>query len=71
MEKLVSEILKQFFVEIQIKEIKPLSGGLINETLLVKTDKGEFVLQKINQKIFHNIHALLENKKKVDRKSVV
>lgn len=67
MEKLVSEILKQFFVEIQIKEIKPLSGGLINETLLVKTDKGEFVLQKINQKIFHNMHALLENKKKVVR----
>lgn len=65
MEKVIFLVLKKFFVEINIYVISPLSGGLINDSFLVKTDKGRFVLQKINQNVFKNITALVENKSKV------
>lgn len=65
MVKIVDKVLKNYFSSIQIHDVSELPGGLIHKTLLVKTDKGNFVLQKINQNVFRNTKALIENKSKV------
>jgi N-acetylhexosamine 1-kinase len=65
METFVNTVLAKFFPSIQVKEASALSGGLIHQTLLIKTNQGDFVLQKINQHVFKNIKALLKNKQNV------
>jgi N-acetylhexosamine 1-kinase len=65
MVKIVGTVLQHYFTSIRIHDVSVLPGGLIHQTLLVKTDKGDFVLQKINQNVFKNAKALIENKSKV------
>ena len=56
------EIVKLFAIKGNVKEIKPLGNGLINDTLLVKTDgPDDYVLQKINNAIFQDVELLQHN----------
>ena len=56
------EIVKLFDIKGSVKEIKPLGNGLINDTLLVKTDgPDDYVLQKINNAIFQDVELLQHN----------
>lgn len=58
----IHNIASNFTIEGKIDEIKPLSGGLINASYLVTTDKGaRYVLQKKNGNIFKNVPAMMEN----------
>ena len=56
------EIVKLFAIQGNVKEIKPLGNGLINDTLLVKTDgPDDYVLQRINNAIFQDVELLQHN----------
>ena len=56
------DILRHFTLPGKVTEIKPLGNGLINDTLLVKTDSAQdFVLQRINNAIFTDVDLLQHN----------
>ena len=58
----MKEIAERFAIEGNILEIKPLGNGLINDTLLVKTDgPDDYVLQRINNSIFKDVDLLQHN----------
>ena len=55
-------IVGRFAVQGRILEIKPLGNGLINDTLLVKTDgPDDYVLQRVNHAIFQDVDLLQHN----------
>ena len=55
-------IVARFDVKGGIQEIKPLGNGLINDTLLVKTDGPDnYVLQRVNNAIFKDVDLLQHN----------
>ena len=55
-------IIANFAIKGNVTEIKPLGNGLINDTLLVKTDgKDNYVLQRINNAIFKDVELLQHN----------
>ena len=55
-------IVGRFDVKGGIQEIKPLGNGLINDTLLVKTDGPDnYVLQRVNNAIFKDVDLLQHN----------
>jgi len=55
-------IIASFAIEGNVTEIKPLGNGLINDTLLVKTDGADdYVLQRINNAIFKDVELLQHN----------
>lgn len=60
-----TKIVKAFFESIEIKEITTIQSGLINNTYRITTEQGDFILQKMNQNVFQNIYALLNNKIKI------
>ncbi|MDE5678749.1 MAG: phosphotransferase [Phocaeicola sp.] len=63
MENLI-QIIKQFPEVGEIKEIKALTSGLINQTYLVKSaqpEEPDYVLQRINHLIFTDIEMLQHN----------
>ena len=56
------DILRHFVLEGEVTEIKPLGNGLINDTLLVRTDgANDYVLQRINNAIFQDVDLLQHN----------
>ena len=58
----MKEIAEKFAIKGNILEIKPLGNGLINDTLLVKTDgPDDYVLQRINNSIFKDVELLQHN----------
>ncbi len=58
----MESIVKHFDIQGNVLEIKPLGNGLINDTLLVKTDGPDhYVLQKINNAIFQDVELLQHN----------
>jgi Ser/Thr protein kinase RdoA (MazF antagonist) len=58
----LKQIALQFDIPGNILEIKPLGNGLINDTLLVKTDGvDDYVLQRINHAIFQDVELLQHN----------
>ena len=58
----LKSITAQFDVRGHVLEIKPLGNGLINDTLLVKTDgPDDYVLQRINNAIFQDVELLQHN----------
>lgn len=61
-EKLIN-LAKKFDIPEEIVEIKPIDGGLINSTYLVKTKDGarSYVMQKKNANIFKNIPEMMRN----------
>ena len=57
----LKKIIKQFPKVGEVKEIKALTSGLINQTYLVKSvspEEPDYVLQRINHLIFTNIEML-------------
>ena len=62
MESVLRQIAGHFAIAGNILEIKPLGNGLINDTLLVRTDgKDDYVLQRINNAIFTDVEQLQHN----------
>ena len=58
----MNDIVKHFAIKGNVLEIKPLGNGLINDTLLVRTDGPDnYVLQKINNAIFRDVELLQHN----------
>ena len=63
------DIVKQFKVK-DIAKVKPLRGGLINNTYLVcvnKLDTPQYILQRINNYVFKDVQRLQNNISKVTR----
>ena len=61
-ESALRQIAAHFSIEGNILEIHPLGNGLINDTLLVRTDgKEDYVLQRINHAIFTDVELLQHN----------
>jgi len=63
--EIITKIVTSFIDPITIMEVEVLQSGLINQTYKLTTDQGDFILQKMNQKVFPNIHSLLNNKIKI------
>ncbi len=57
----MEEVIKHFSIDGNIIDIIPLSQGLINRSYHIVSDKGEYLLQKINTKIFHDIDGMMGN----------
>ncbi|MBR6055428.1 MAG: aminoglycoside phosphotransferase family protein [Bacteroidales bacterium] len=56
------DILKHFTLEGGVVAVEPLGNGLINDTLLVRTDGlSDYVLQRINNAIFKDVDLLQRN----------
>ena len=67
MENQLKQIAKTFMFEGTIKEIRPVKGGLINDTFFVETegDQPNYILQRKNKNIFKNVPAMMDNIYKV------
>ena len=63
--EIITKIVASFLDPITIMDVEILQSGLINQTFKLTTDQGNFILQKMNQKVFPNIHSLLNNKIKI------
>ena len=62
------EIAARFAVNGQVASCERYGSGHINETYLVETDGGaRYILQKINDTVFRNVPALMENVSAVTR----
>lgn len=59
----IYQIAAQFDIEGEIREVKPLGNGLINDTFKVTTGEGtpDYVLQRINNAIFQDVVLLQHN----------
>ena len=58
----LAAIAGKFAIKGNIKEVKPLGNGLINDTYKVETDGTEaYVLQRINNAIFQDVELLQHN----------
>lgn len=58
----MKEIVQDFQVKGQAKEIQPFGSGHINDTYLVTMEDGtHYILQKMNTEIFKNPDELMEN----------
>ena len=65
MKEQLIKIMEAFFDAIDIQEITTIQSGLINNTYKITTNKGDFIVQQLNQNVFKNSSALLENKIKI------
>ena len=65
----LKKIVELFAIEGEVKEIKPLGNGLINDTYKVVTEGGapDYVLQRINNAIFTDVDLLQGNIEAVTR----
>ena len=66
MEKL-KEIVSKFEIKGNVTDIRPMGTGLINDSYVVATDGGDYVLQRINHHVFKNVDLLQDNIEKVTR----
>lgn len=57
---LLVDVVRQFIDE-PVSNISPLGQGLINDTYLVESESGKFVLQRINTAIFQDPDLLMYN----------
>ena len=57
------QIADRFWLDSRAIRAESHGGGHINDTFLVKTEKGEkyYILQRINTAVFKNAEALMEN----------
>jgi len=61
-DKSILNILQEFAINGNRLTWTPLTAGLINDTYLVAQDSSaQFILQKINHKVFKNIKGLMDN----------
>lgn len=65
----LKKIVELFAIEGEVKEIKPLGNGLINDTYKVVTEGNapDYVLQRINNAIFTDVDLLQSNIEAVTR----
>ena len=63
----VNDIFSRFAYEGEIKEIKPLGEGFINDTFIVRTvgDAPDYILQRKNHNVFPDVPAMMDNIVKV------
>lgn len=64
-QRTMKNIIQQFFPNQQLLNTKALTSGHINDTYMVETNEGAYVLQKLNHIVFTNIPELMNNKVKV------
>ncbi len=57
----ILEVASIFLPDEKIISSEPLGNGHINSTFLIKTDKGQYTLQKINTSIFADVDGLMSN----------
>lgn len=58
----LENIAKHFDIQGEVKEIKPLGNGLINDTYKITTDGPQaYVLQRVNNAIFQDVELLQNN----------
>lgn len=62
MEQLIQTVFWDFYPDKPIIAYTVIDIGLINSTYKIKTADADYILQKINQAVFPNIKALLNNK---------
>ena len=62
MEELIQTVFKDFYSDKPILGYTTIHSGLINSTYKIETADEEYILQKMNQVVFPNIKALLNNK---------
>ena len=62
----LNEICTHFFLQREVKDIKPMGEGFINDTFIVimKSDD-KYLLQRKNKNIFVNVPGMMENINKV------
>lgn len=65
MEELIKTVFKDFFSDKPVLRYTAIHSGLINSTYKIETADGDYILQKMNQVVFPNIKALLNNKIKI------
>lgn len=63
MDQNLQQIVAQFSIEGEVKEVKPLGNGLINTTYRVVTqgEAPDYVLQHVNNAIFPDVEMLMGN----------
>lgn len=62
----LNHVFKEFDVFNAVIDSKPFGSGHIHDTFLIRTaGEGAYILQKINNKIFKNIPAMMENIERV------
>lgn len=61
----LKHIAEQFNIEGAVLSVTPLGNGHINDTYLVVTDSGRYVLQRINTHVFRSPDQLMHNIKAV------
>ena len=59
-EKLL-QIIDKFAIEGVVEDVKRYGEGHINVTYLITTDKKRYLLQKINDYVFHDVEGLMRN----------
>ena len=60
----LTAVIGQFRIEGMVGSVEPLGNGLINDTFLVRTqeaDRPDYVLQRINHRIFTDVEMLQRN----------
>jgi N-acetylhexosamine 1-kinase len=62
MEELIQTVFKDFYSDKPIVGYTTIHSGLINSTYKIETADEGYILQKMNQVVFPNIKALLNNK---------
>lgn len=62
MEELIKTVFKDFYPDKPILAYSAINFGLINSTYKIETADEDYILQKMNQVVFPNIKALLNNK---------
>ncbi|MFD2825019.1 phosphotransferase enzyme family protein [Leeuwenhoekiella polynyae] len=66
--ELITSVFNAFNHNCTITEIQEFSSGHINDTYLIRTaEQQHFVLQRINDEVFDNVQALVNNKVKVSK----
>lgn len=58
---------QRFFPASEITSLQPLSGGHIQQTFVLATVSGRWVLQRINRQVFPDVAALMQNIVRVSR----
>ena len=51
----------RFKIKGTVKDVRPIGEGHINHTYLVSTDERDYILQSINNTVFKNTKALMDN----------
>lgn len=66
--ELLKEIVAAFLPDEEIDSYQELTSGHINDTFLITTSRQEqFIFQKINKGVFHDVPGLIMNKVKISR----